>query len=88
MGWQPSDQAEAVDRSVRWHLAHPPAHPDTDFSADARALGTPMRAPGGSDALGHLRRQRWLAFERDRGVGDGWGIDHRARLIALTKRHA
>ncbi|HZA17701.1 MAG TPA: NAD-dependent epimerase/dehydratase family protein [Pseudonocardiaceae bacterium] len=41
MGWQPSDQAEAVGRSVRWHLAHPLAHPDTDFTADTRALVTP-----------------------------------------------
>ncbi|MGH3985428.1 MAG: NAD-dependent epimerase/dehydratase family protein [Pseudonocardiaceae bacterium] len=40
LGWQPSDQTEAVSHSVRWHLAHPPTHPDTDFTADARALGT------------------------------------------------
>jgi UDP-glucose 4-epimerase len=41
MGWQPSDQAVAVRRSVRWHLAHPPARPDTDFTVDARALALP-----------------------------------------------
>lgn len=41
MGWQSSDQTEAVGRSVHWHLAHPPAHPDTDFTADVHALATP-----------------------------------------------
>lgn len=38
LGWEPGNQIEAIRRSVRWHLAHPPAHPDTDFTADDRAL--------------------------------------------------
>lgn len=41
LGWEPSDQADAVGRSVRWHLAHPPAHPDTNFTGDTRALAAP-----------------------------------------------
>lgn len=38
LGWRPMDAATAVGRSVRWHLAHPPADASTDFSADDRAL--------------------------------------------------
>lgn len=38
LGWQPSDPAETVPLSVRWHLAHPPPDPSPDFSADDRAL--------------------------------------------------
>lgn len=38
LGWRPADPAETIPLSVRWHLAHPPAGPDTDFSADDRAL--------------------------------------------------
>lgn len=38
LGWHPSDPAGSVRRSVAWHLAHPPADPDPDFSADDRAL--------------------------------------------------
>ncbi|MGH3944106.1 MAG: NAD-dependent epimerase/dehydratase family protein [Pseudonocardiaceae bacterium] len=38
LGWEPGNQTEAVRRSVCWHLAHPPAHPDADFTADDRAL--------------------------------------------------
>ena len=30
--------AETIPVSVRWHLAHPPADPDQDFSPDDRAL--------------------------------------------------
>jgi nucleoside-diphosphate-sugar epimerase len=38
LGWRPGDQAETVARSVRWHLANPPADAGTDFSADDKAL--------------------------------------------------
>ncbi len=39
LGWVHADPAEMVSRSVRWHLDHPPAEPDADFSADDAALG-------------------------------------------------
>ena len=45
LGWEPGNQTEVVRRSVRWHLAHPPAHPDTDFTADDRALQWPGATP-------------------------------------------
>jgi len=38
LGWQPSDPAETIPLSVRWHLDNPPAGVDEDFSADDRAL--------------------------------------------------
>jgi nucleoside-diphosphate-sugar epimerase len=38
LGWQPTDPATAVARSVRWHLDHPPADAPADFSADDQAL--------------------------------------------------
>jgi nucleoside-diphosphate-sugar epimerase len=38
LGWRPSDPAQTIPLSVRWHLAHPPADPDQDFSPDDRAL--------------------------------------------------
>lgn len=38
LGWQPSDPAETIPVSVRWHLENPPAEVDGDFSADDRAL--------------------------------------------------
>lgn len=38
LGWRPGDPEEGIAASVRWHLAHPPADADTDFSADDRAL--------------------------------------------------
>jgi nucleoside-diphosphate-sugar epimerase len=38
LGWRPTDPAETIPVSVRWHLAHPPAEPDQDFSPDDRAL--------------------------------------------------
>jgi nucleoside-diphosphate-sugar epimerase len=38
LGWLPADPAETIPVSVRWHLAHPPANPDPDFSPDDRAL--------------------------------------------------
>jgi nucleoside-diphosphate-sugar epimerase len=41
LGWHPGDPAEAIRRSVRWHLANPPENPDPDFSPDDRALAEP-----------------------------------------------
>jgi len=38
LGWRPSDPAETIPVSVRWHLENPPDDPDLDFSADDRAL--------------------------------------------------
>jgi nucleoside-diphosphate-sugar epimerase len=38
LGWRPSDPAETIPVSVRWHLENPPAEADGDFSADDRAL--------------------------------------------------
>src|SRR6266487_877024 len=38
LGWRPSDPAETIPVSVRWHLENPPAEVGEDFSADDRAL--------------------------------------------------
>ena len=38
LGWRPTNPARTIPISVRWHLDHPPAHPDRDFSPDDRAL--------------------------------------------------
>jgi nucleoside-diphosphate-sugar epimerase len=38
LSWTHADPAPCIERSVRWHLANPPDEPDTDFSADDRAL--------------------------------------------------
>ena len=38
LGWQPSDPETTIPVSVRWHLDHPPADADQDFSPDERAL--------------------------------------------------
>ena len=38
LGWSTSDPFESLRTTVRWHLEHPPADPDMDFSADDRAL--------------------------------------------------
>ena len=38
LGWRPSDPAETIPLSVRWHLENPPADADEDFSPDDRAL--------------------------------------------------
>ena len=38
LGWHPTDPAETIPVSVRWHLENPPAEVDEDFSADDRAL--------------------------------------------------
>jgi nucleoside-diphosphate-sugar epimerase len=40
LGFCDSDPAEAIARSVRWHLAHPPEDASDDFSADDRALAS------------------------------------------------
>jgi UDP-glucose 4-epimerase len=40
LGWQPTDPPESIRRSVGWHLAHRPAGPDPDFSADEAALAS------------------------------------------------
>ena len=40
LGWTTSDPVETLGATVSWHLAHPPSNPDSDFSADDRALGT------------------------------------------------
>lgn len=40
LGWSTSDPAETLAVTVRWHLDHPPANVDPDFSADDRALET------------------------------------------------
>ena len=38
LGWTTSDPEETLRTTVRWHLDHPPAHADADFSADDRAF--------------------------------------------------
>lgn len=38
LGWTTSDPFETLRTTVRWHLDHPPANPDLDFSPDDRAL--------------------------------------------------
>ena len=43
LGWVHADPAETVRRSVRWHLEHPPAESEADFSADDAALATAVQ---------------------------------------------
>jgi nucleoside-diphosphate-sugar epimerase len=38
LGWEETDPRHAIERSVKWHLAHPPEPSDDDFSADDEAL--------------------------------------------------
>lgn len=38
LGWRAGDPDEALARSVRWHLDHPPVGADPDFTADDTAL--------------------------------------------------
>jgi nucleoside-diphosphate-sugar epimerase len=38
LGWRPTDPAQTIPASVRWHLAHPPEDPGQDFAPDDRAL--------------------------------------------------
>jgi len=40
LGWTTADPAETLRSTVRWHLDHPPAESDADFSADDLALET------------------------------------------------
>jgi nucleoside-diphosphate-sugar epimerase len=40
LGWITSDPYTTLQTTVRWHLEHPPAEADLDFSADDRALAT------------------------------------------------
>lgn len=40
LGWVDTDPDEALRASVTWHLAHPSADPDPDFTADDRALAS------------------------------------------------
>jgi len=40
LGWTTADAAETLRSTVRWHLDHPPAESDADFSADDLALET------------------------------------------------
>jgi nucleoside-diphosphate-sugar epimerase len=48
LGWRPSDPAETIPVSVRWHLENPPAEVDEDFSADDRALAAASAATAAS----------------------------------------
>ena len=47
LGWQPGPPGAGVTASVRWHLAHPPAACDPDFTADDRALAAASAQPAG-----------------------------------------
>lgn len=44
-GWVHAEPSRTVPRSVRWHLEHPPAEWDADFSADDAALATAREGP-------------------------------------------
>jgi nucleoside-diphosphate-sugar epimerase len=39
LGWHAAADDETLRRCVRWHLDHPPADTDSDFSADDTAFG-------------------------------------------------
>jgi len=43
LGWHPTDPRDSIRRSVTWHLAHPPAAADPDFSPDEVALASADR---------------------------------------------
>jgi len=43
LGWHPTDPRDSIRRSVTWHLAHPPAAADSDFSPDEVALASADR---------------------------------------------
>jgi nucleoside-diphosphate-sugar epimerase len=45
LAWTTTDPAAALRVTVAWHLANPPPEPNTDFSADDRALGREARTP-------------------------------------------
>jgi hypothetical protein len=40
LGWTHADPSAGLARSVRWHLANPPAEPDPGFEPDDRALAS------------------------------------------------
>ncbi len=40
LGWSTSDPLTSLRNTVRWHLDHPPDQPESDFSADDRALAS------------------------------------------------
>ncbi len=44
LGWRPTPPGEAIARSVRWHLAHPPEQAGADFTADDQALAAAREA--------------------------------------------
>ena len=54
LGWTTSDPYETLRATVRWHLAHPPATTDQDFSADDLALASRPQALG--ERFGDPRR--------------------------------
>ena len=45
LGWEESDSADALRRTVEWHLANPPQTSDEDFSADDAALEKALATP-------------------------------------------
>ena len=52
LGWVHADPATTVPPSVRWHLAHPPERPSSDFSADDRALAAASPPDSTDDSSG------------------------------------
>lgn len=50
LGWRPGNPRDGLAASVRWHLAHPPADADPDFSADDRALRAQASPEGGNSS--------------------------------------
>ena len=52
LGWTTSDPQAALQSTVAWHLANPPAEPDLDFGPDDHALA--------GDWAGYLSRQERL----------------------------
>ena len=40
LGWTTTDPWAALQATVSWHLAHPPANPSDNFAADDRALAS------------------------------------------------
>ena len=73
LGWCPSDPAETIPVSVRWHLENPPADVDEDFSADDRALATAAAVRTGSSGRATGTRPRAARASRDVTCFHGWG---------------
>lgn len=40
LGWKTTDPWDALQTTVRWHLAHPPPNPSDDFAPDDKALAS------------------------------------------------